>query len=381
MIDIFQYFFIIACFVYVCIITLFTIGWFNLKIYHPTFQNFSTKVSVIIATRNEEDNIKLCLNDLIAQDFDKNLFEVIIVDDFSTDKTISIIKDFVKSSSVNIQLIDLKNEKHGKFSKKEAIQKAIEKSNGELIITTDADCRINSKWVSTFVDYYENSEKKLISGPVCFHRKVSFWGKLQSLEFLSLVSSGAGAIRIGKPIMCNGANLAYSKTAFYTIKGFEKDKKYSSGDDVFLLQNMKKTFGSKSIGFLKSKNAIVYTKPQNSIKGFINQRIRWTSKSSGYKDFFLILTAFSVLLLNLSIISSIIITLFHPHFLLFTIIIFVIKSIIDFPILLGITSFTKQKNLLFFYFPLQFIYPIYISVLGILGNLLNFNWKDRKLKK
>ncbi len=381
MIDVFQYIFIIICLVYVYIITLFTIGWFGLKTYHPTTRKLLTKVSVIIATRNEEDNIEFCLKDLIAQDFDKYLFEIIIVDDFSTDKTIFIIENIIKSTSVNIQLYDLKNESSGKFSKKEAIQKAIEKSKGELVITTDADCRLNSKWISTYVDYYENSGKKMISGPVCFHDTISCWGKLQSLEFLSLVSSGAGSIKTGKPIMCFGANLAYSKTAFYKIKAYKNNIKYSSGDDVFLLQNIKKTFGSKSIGFLKNKNAIVYTKHQNSVKSFFNQRIRWTSKSSGYQNLFLILTAFSVLLFNLSIISSIIIGLFSTRFLWLAIIMLAIKSIVDFPILLGITSFTKQKKLLFFYLPLQFIYPFYISVLGILGNLLNFNWKDRKLKK
>lgn len=381
MIDILQYIFILTCFVYVSIIALFTIGWFRLKTYYPTTRKLSTKVSVIIATRNEEENIKLCLKDLIAQDFDKNLYEIIIVDDFSTDKTTIIIENIIKSTSANIQLYDLKNKEPGNFSKKEAIQKAIEKSNGELIITTDADCRFNSKWISTYADYFENSEKKMVSGPVCFHDKISFWGKLQSLEFLSLISSGAGAISIGKPIMCNGANLAYSKTAFEKIKGFEKNMKYSSGDDIFLLQNMRKTFSSKSIGFLKNKEAIVYTKPQNSVKGFLNQRIRWTSKSSGYQNFFMILTAFSVLFFNLSIISSIFIGLFYTHFLWFAIIMFAIKFIVDFPILLGITSFTKQKKLLYFFLPLQFIYPFYISILGILGNLLNFNWKDRKLKK
>ncbi|MBI9039002.1 MAG: glycosyltransferase [Bacteroidales bacterium] len=381
MIDFFQYIFIVISLVYVGIIISFTIGWFGLKIYNPTTKKLSTKVSVIIATRNEEENIQYCLNDLIAQDFDKNLFEIIIVDDFSADKTILIIESIIKSTSVNIELYDLKSEKSENFSKKTAIQKAIEKSNGELIITTDADCRFNSKWISTLVDYYENSGKKMISGPVsyCFPR--SFLGKFQTLEFLSLISSGAGAISIGKPIMCNGANFAYSKTAFYEIRGFEENMKYSSGDDVFLLQNFLKTFGSKSIGFLKNKNAIVYTKHQNSVKGFFNQRIRWTSKSSGYKNFFLILTAFSVLLFNLSIISSIIIALFYTHFLWLALILFAIKSIADFPLLFGITYFTKQTKLLFFFLPLQIFYPFYISFLGILGNLLNFNWKGRELKK
>ncbi len=381
MIDIFQYIFILTCLVYVGIIASFTIGWFGLKVYCPTTKKLSTKVSVIIATRNEENNIQFCLDDLVAQDFDKNLFEIIIVDDFSTDKTTQIIENIIKSTSVNIQLYELKNENVENFSKKNAIRKAIEKSKGELIITTDADCRYNSKWISTFVDYYENSGKKLISGPVCFYFPVSFWGKFQSLEFLSLISSGAGAIAIGKPIMCNGANLAYSKAAFLEINAFEKNLKYSSGDDVFLLQNMLKTFGSESIGFLKNKDAIVYTKSENSVKGFLNQRIRWTSKSRGYNFFFLILTAFSVLLFNLSIILSLIIGIFYSQFLWFALIIFAIKSIVDFPLLVGITSFTKQKKLLFFFLPLQFIYPFYITIFGILGNLLNFNWKDRKLKK
>ncbi len=368
------------CIAYILIISAYTFGWFGLKNYRLSKNNFSTKVSVVIAARNEENNIINCLNALVGQDYQRELYEIIVVDDSSTDKTYELVKKFIYSNPTNkIDIIKLKYNKLTKAFKKEAISKAVAKSSGDLIITTDADCSMKEKWISTIVDFYETRQPKMIIAPVCLKNDKNIFKKFQSLEFLSLIASGAGAVNIGKPIMCNGANLAYQKKVFLEVDAYNSDNKYASGDDVFLLLKIIKKYGSKSVEFLKNYNALVFTEPQNTLRDFINQRLRWVSKSKGYKEISIIFVALIVYLFNFILLAGFIGGLFFKELLVFDLILFIIKNIIDLPILIGITAFMKRKKLLWYYFPLQIVYVFYVVIIGALGNILKYRWKGREL--
>ena len=201
--------------VYYFIIFGYTIGWYSLKTYEPVQSNFQTKASIIIAARNEEQNIENLLNDLILQDYPTELYEIFIVNDNSTDKTATIVESFISQHPENqIKLINITKEKPNQAYKKKAINLAIDDSGGDLIITTDADCRMGKKWLGSFVSLYEPERPRMIVGPVCFHNETSIFEKIQTLEFLSLIAITGGAIRIGRPIMCNGANLYMKKRHF-----------------------------------------------------------------------------------------------------------------------------------------------------------------------
>ncbi|MCD4682283.1 MAG: glycosyltransferase [Bacteroidales bacterium] len=366
--------------VYYFIIFGYTIGWYSLKTYEPVQSNFQTKASIIIAARNEEQNIENLLNDLILQDYPTELYEIFIVNDNSTDKTATIVESFISQHPENqIKLINITKEKPNQAYKKKAINLAIDDSGGDLIITTDADCRMGKKWLGSFVSLYEPERPRMIVGPVCFHNETSIFEKIQTLEFLSLIAITGGAIRIGRPIMCNGANLVYEKKTFLEVGGFGSDA-FSSGDDVFLLLKIRKKFGYKSVRFLKNNSAIVFTEAKKSVRDFFHQRTRWASKNKGY-DIKILIVSFSVYMTNLLLVCGLMLSIIYAPVFKFIILGFILKSLIELPILIGIGNFVKRSRMFLYSFPLIFLYPVYIIITGALGIISSYNWKGRTIKK
>lgn len=361
---------------YAILICFYTYGWFTLKKVISSGKDVSTKISVLIPARNEENIIGFLIEDLINQGYPENLLEIIIIDDHSEDKTKHIVNSFIEKYEY-IKVLSLPDDEYGK---KKAIRRGVEAASGELIITTDADCRVQKKWLLSIIQYFEKDKPELISGAVCFHNDNSFFGKLQSLEFLSLIASGAGSINMNAPILCNGANLAYTRKAFEKVDGYESDSGFVSGDDVFLLLKIKKEFGSKAVAFLKDYRALVFTEPKGNLKEFLQQRIRWISKSRGYKNLGIVNASLLVYLYNYMLFAGLIIGFWIDELLIYVLIFFIFKLIIDLPIYLGITSFVKKPVLMLFYLPMQVIYVFYVSIMGFVGNFLNFSWKGRKVK-
>jgi len=375
------YYSLIALFgiVYFIIILSYTIGWFKLKTFNHLNDGLNTKVSVIVPARNEEQNIGRLLSDLLSQTFPEQLLEIIIVDDNSSDNTVQIVEKFINHHALtNMKLIQL-NEHEQTFSyKKMAISTAIEQSKGDLIITTDADCSFKEDWIKSIVSYYETHKPKMIVGMVSYHEEKTFFEKMQTLEFLSLIAITGGAISAGRPIMCNGANLAYEKAAFEDVEGFGNDS-FSSGDDVFLLLKMRKKFGDRSVSFLKNIDSIVFTNAKKSIREFIHQRTRWASKNKGYNKKIL-LVSFTVYMMNLLLVSGLILSIFIPGFLPFVLILLLVKLLIDLPILIGIGLFVKRGKIFLYGIPLIILYPVYIILTGALGMISGYQWKGRKVK-
>jgi len=366
--------------IYAALIFSYTIGWFKLKSFIPPAEKtHKTKASIIIPARDEEDNIEKLLDDLINQSVSANNYEIIVVDDNSSDQTKQIVSTMInKNPGINLQLLEIPESARNAPYKKKAIHLAIQNSTGSLIITTDADCRVEKNWLNTILAFYEKEKPKMIVGPVSFHNETSAFENMQTLEFLSLIAITGGAIRIGKPIMCNGANLAYEKEAFYTAGGFGADK-FSSGDDVFLLYKIMKMFGNNSVRFLKNYNAIVYTQAKKSVKEFIHQRTRWASKNKGYNAKILFVSS-SVYLTNLLMVAGLIASIFYTEIFKLQIISLLIKTLIEIPILIGISTFVKRKRIFLYSFPLIFLYPLYIVITGALGILGIYTWKGRTVK-
>jgi len=179
--------------------------------------------------------------------------------------------------------------------------------------------------------------------------------------------------------MCNGANFCYEKSAFESVGGFEDNHHYASGDDVFLMLKINKQYGSGSVGFLKDRAAIVTTASQPNLRSFLNQRMRWTSKSPGYTDFGIILTAASVLLINLGILIGLCFGLFFGSFQPFLFLL-ISKLIIDFPLLIALSSFMHQKRLLAYYLPVQVLMPFYVVFTALGGLFSTVSWKGRPVK-
>lgn len=365
---------IITSLYFICIAA-FTLGLYNLKEKNYNIDKSSTtKVSVLIAARNEEENIENILLSLYNQTFPKELFEVIIIDDHSEDNTKTIIDNFINNNKdFNMQVFI----SEGK-GKKAAISQALHKAKNHLIIVTDADCILNTLWIENIVAFYQKTKSKMILAPVLLTPSNTLFEKMQVLEHLSLMGSTAGSAAIGFPVMCNGANMAYEREAALEVEKLRHDFNIPSGDDMFLLEQFVKNYGYKNVKFLLSKSAIVKTKTCKTIKDFFKQRRRWVSKTKSYTNWKIIITALIVFFFNISIISLLISAFFIPALWSLYVLLTLLKFFIDFPLLKNITNFMNQSNLMKWALPLEFIYPFYVTFTAISGLLINVSWKGQK---
>lgn len=364
-----EYFCLILTILYALLVAKYIQGWIRLPYFTPS-REFKplTHVNVIVPFRNELENLPGLLKCLQKQDYPAELTHFFFVNDQSTDSG----DQWLANEIADLPGCTLmQGEGQGK---KNALALAYKQAKGELLVTLDADCLVGINWLRTIVDYYQQTQKKLIICPVKFNSVKSFWEKLQAIEFQSLIASGAGAAANGDAIMCNGANLAFQSSLVKKGSGF-LNKKEASGDDMFLLEYVKKQFPQK-IGFLKSQLAMAITHPA-SFKQFFVQRSRWASKAKSYKDFSIIYAGVVVLLINLVLAIGLPLTAFFPDLLKPVLFTFVFKFFIDVHFL-SITSpfFNTQKEV-----PLSLIiallYPYYVcySVLhGLFGKL---RWKGR----
>ena len=369
-----NYFSTFLTFLYILVVLSFVRGWYQLRSYKSVSRPGKTPVSIIVAARNEAENIAKTIEDLLAQDYDPALVEIIFIDDHSTDQTAEIISGYPR-----IKLISLQEEKTINSYKKKAIETAIGGASGQLILTTDADCRMQPSWLKTIVSYYEENDYKMISSPVLYTDERNFFERAQSLEFLYLIGLGASTIGNNKPSTCNGANLAYERAAFYEVGGFKGIDDLASGDDELLLHKMAARYDNK-IGFLKNYDAVVYTQAKPTLSEFIQQRKRWASKSTRYKNKSIIVLGVFVWLFNLSIVLNLLTGLFIGAFFKVAIIQLALKIGIEFIFLWDVTKFAKRRELLVLLPLLNLMHIVYIIFIGIAGNSGKYNWKGRMVK-
>ena len=314
-------------------------------------------VSVVVAARNEAENINDLLQDLSQQTYEK--FEVILVDDHSSDDTAKIIDCFP-----NVVLLRATQE-----GKKAAIAEAVQAAKHNIILTTDADCRLSNTWVEKMTAPFASKEVSLAMGPVAFQEEETHFEKAQSLEFISLIASGAGAIGTKQAFICNGANLAFRKLIYASV---DTDK--ASGDDVFLLHHAKKN-GSKIV-FVKDQEAIVFTSPKEDLNSLLQQRKRWAAKSSDYQDKDAKRISWIVFLSNFCLLLLLFLGTWREVF-----IAFVLKAIIDYSFLKKAVIFFQKEHIFRYFYPLQILYPFYIVYVAVASQMGGFKWKGRKYKK
>ena len=363
---------------YVILILAITVGWYRLKAFKSNHLLPEIKVSVVIAARNEAMNIEALLTSLCRQDYPRHLYEIILVDDHSTDETSQIAEAFIsiQKDSTNLKLITLSGDEG--FGKKAALTQGIQASDGEIIVITDADCTAGISWISTLAAYYKTYKPQMILGPVKMNHGSTLFGKLQTMEFMSLISSAAGSCKAGFPILANGANMAFTRLAYESCGGFSGNMQFPSGDDMFLMMNIKKKFGVGAIHFLKSAEAVVSTPAAQGLKPFIQQRLRWVSKSKGYTDPVLIVSSLIVFFTNGLLVFTGLMAIAAHGFLTLFLSLFFIKLAVDFPLMLSFSRFQRSGSL-FWLFPLmEIVNAVYTLIIGMAGNIGKYEWKGRK---
>ncbi|MBE7175779.1 MAG: glycosyltransferase [Mucilaginibacter polytrichastri] len=361
---------------YVLFLLYFTSGWARLKRLPVQNRQFKTAVSILIAARDEEDNIAKTIDDLLKQTYPSALTEIIIVDDHSTDRTADIVRSY---GDRGVKLLQMQESELLNSYKKKAIAKAIDLAGGELIVCTDADCRMGSNWLADIVDYYEQSDKVMISSPVSYFQESSFFEHLQTLEFSFLIGIGAASIGHKKATTCNGANLAYRKDIFYAVGGFQGIDDVASGDDELLLQKVAEKYPGK-IGFLKSRNAIVYTHAKHTLQSFLNQRRRWASKSTKYKDKRVVALAVLIWLFNVTLLINTVGAFFTPVFTRIALTQFLFKLVFEVAFLLPVLGFFRRVRLISLAFILSPVHVLYLVYVGVAGNTGKYQWKGRMVR-
>ncbi|HEX7357750.1 MAG TPA: glycosyltransferase [Ignavibacteriaceae bacterium] len=335
-------------------------------------------ISIIVPFRNEAKNILNTLNNLSSQNYPLDKYEIIFVNDSSTDNSLLLLEKAIKKENVFVYSVpdDYSINAH----KKRAIRFGIEKSNGEIIVTTDADCIHSRNWLKNLLKFMDE-KTGFISGPVEFKQEANYFGKMQKIEFAGLVITGAGLIGAGNPIICNAANIAYRKKVFNEVGGFTYQMNLSSGDDELLMQKIHRDTDYE-IRFALDKNAIVLTEPNLTLKDFYNQRKRWASKGLFYGDNLLLVKLITIFLFYLSlVIQPLLGLILSAKFFLTFIASILIKIFFEYLVLRkGIRLLFDPIILRPFIITEIFQIP-YILVSGFMGIFGNFVWKDRKIKR
>jgi cellulose synthase/poly-beta-1,6-N-acetylglucosamine synthase-like glycosyltransferase len=340
------------------------------------------KVSVILPVRNEISVIANCLDSLAAQDYPPEYFEIIVSDDFSDDNISARVRHWAdKHPSQKLTLLSGGLNIKDNQGKKKAIERAVAIAEGSIICCTDADTDHGKSWIRSVSSAFGRKEVSMVLAPVSFTGEKGMFQKIQVLEFIGIMGITAGSANLGYALMCNGANLAYRKQAFMETGGFSGNAAFHSGDDQFLMMNFRKYYGGKSVIFLQEKEAITLTAPCRNLNDFMEQRIRWVSKSHGYKDAAVIIAGLLTFGFPFLILAGGIIGIYYPSILLLASILWFLKILAEYPIVWKMAGFFDKKNLLGYYFLAQVFQFFYSITVVLAGQFSHYSWKGRRFRK
>jgi cellulose synthase/poly-beta-1,6-N-acetylglucosamine synthase-like glycosyltransferase len=341
----------------------------------------SVSFSVIIPARNEEARIAACLESVLNQNYPSHLFEVIVVDDFSTDSTAAIVQE-LQQHHPNLYLLQMAKLMKGtqlNSYKKKAIELAIQQAKGDWIITTDADCIAGKEWLLSYSSFIDRNNAVFIAAPVKFINTGSFLSIFQCLDFMSLQGITAASVSEAFHSMCNGANIGYNKKVFYEVGGFKGIDAIASGDDMLLMHKVYMRH-KKQVFYLLSQQAIISTLPMNTWKKFFNQRIRWASKADKYDDKRIMAVLVFIYFFNLSFLILPILAIWYKKVWFYWVIMLVGKTVIDLRFMVPVARFFKEEKMLWWFPIMQPFHILYTIIAGFLGKFGKYSWKGRVVK-
>jgi cellulose synthase/poly-beta-1,6-N-acetylglucosamine synthase-like glycosyltransferase len=331
--------------------------------------------AIVIPFRNESANLPLLLESFKNLNYPKNLFEIILVDDFSEDDSVKLIYNW-RMENGEFQTTLLENLRISNAPKKDAINRAIPIINNEWMVTTDADCVVPENWLLTLDHYIRNNSVSMVVGSVTYTCKKSFLHHFQQLDLTSLQGATIGSFGMGLGFMCNGANFCYTKSLFQKLNGFDGNNKIASGDDVFLLQKAVQQFPDQ-VHYLKCKSNIVSTKPLDDWNSLFEQRRRWASKTGSYQSVFGKDLAVIVFSGNFAIVAGCGLWLFGVFPWLDLLLLFLIKFSFDYSLLNKTNSFLTRKRMHYLIVSSVF-YPFFCITVAVFSWFGKYEWKGRK---
>lgn len=329
--------------------------------------------SIIVPYRNEATCLPLLFESLLKLDYPASLFEIIFVNDHSEDDSHEMVKNFsLKNSLVSCKSYSLPKHLEGK---KAALQVGIENARHPMIITTDADCIVPSKWLWQYNSLLAYNKYDVLIGGVVMRKKGGFLPVFQYYDFLALQAVGFAAASGGYPILCNGANFCYAKQAFLQVKGFEGNQDHPSGDDIFLLSKFYKQ--KYSIGFLAHPENSVITHTVTSYKELIQQRIRWFSKAKLATSWHQSVITSLLLLANFSMVLLWYLTILNPALLILSFVFMGVKMLLDGLFLYTMASAFKSHFSGWEFILVSLVYPFALLVFIVFLGRKKIHWKAR----
>lgn len=361
---------------YVLLVSLCLGWWQSLKFRSPSGHQVSQPlISVIIPVRNESDTIARLLDSLAQQDFAFKNFEVIVVNDHSSDKTVGVVNAWAEENpEISLALLNQDAEHQGK---KAALTGGIGHAKGEMVITTDGDCVVQPGWLSSIAGAFDD-DTQLVVGAVGLRENRSLFSKLQVVEFASLVGTGAATLGWGVPTMCNGANLAFRKSVFAEVNGYRGSEHIASGDDEFFLRKVASQY-PRGIRFNNRSVGVVKTDASKSVTDFFSQRIRWAGKWKAHGAGFSAALAFFIFVFHSS--TILLVVLAGLGVLSWTVAFSLLagKVLLEAAFLFPVLRFCTGRIYPLTFLMLQFMYPFYVVCFGLAANFLRTEWKGRKI--
>jgi len=368
-------FFLLVILVYAVTIAQLIYGFEKIKTFVPTDQIPKTYFSIVVPFRNEAQNLPGLLDSIRNLNYPIDLFEMILVDDFSDDHSQKIIYEW-RMQNGSFECTMLENIKISGSPKKDAIVRAVPIVKHQWIVTTDADCTFPQNWLRTLDNYIQENDASMLVGSVKYADGNSFIRNFQQLDLASLQGATIGSFGLRLGFMCNGANFAYTKNLFYELGGFAGNNDKATGDDVFLLQKAVAKHPEK-VHYLKNQDNLITTQPLTSWWHLFQQHARWASKAGAYQSVFGKDLAVIVFLGNLCVLVALGFMFGGKLFWGELAIILGIKFIVD-TILLYKTNRFLTGKWMFWLLPGSMAYPFFSVSVAVYALLFGYSWKGRK---
>jgi poly-beta-1,6-N-acetyl-D-glucosamine synthase len=356
---------------YLIVVAILRKGWLQAMGNKPDSVSQFHFISIIIPVRNEAASIVRLMEQLCRLQYPS--FEIIVVDDGSTDQTMNHVRFF---SGIDKRIRLLPNQGVGK---KKAITTGVTEARGEIIVTTDGDCQVQQHWLTLINQYFQKPGIMMVFGGVAIQGR-TFFAHVQAIEFSSLIGSGAAMWSLGNPVMCNGANLAFRRSVFLDVNGYAGNEHIASGDDEFLMRKIHQRHPS-GVSFLNHSEAVVQTQAAPNLTSFFRQRIRWAGKWRHNVSTAAVALAIYVFSVQLSLIGLMLIFIFahDPEVQFMAGVSLAARFPAELFFLFPVCRFLNVRWHWPAYFLLQFIYPFYVVGTGLFSNLISVNWKDRRI--
>jgi len=355
---------------YLLRMSLYRHDWKRYPAAEPEGPGGSTAFSIVVPFRDESENLPGLVGSLLNQDYPAALREIILVDDHSTDGSARLAREYAeKWPGVRYLRID-----GDEVGKKAALSKGVHEAANGYVVTTDADCTAGSQWLSALDGIIRTRKPDMVIGLVDMQEGKGFTGIFQHMEFLGLVAAGAAAAAGGRPVYCNGANLAYRKELMDSLPD-PMHRETASGDDTLFMHRVKQS-GSQGIVLLKSRAGTVTTRGCTSLSGYFAQRIRWASRRKQYADADTLLLALLVLMVSVATVLSLVMLLTGRNIWLYPAAL-ILKAVADYRLTAGFTGFLTRKVPVFPFLVCEVIHP-FLVVISAAGAIVNrYAWKGR----